>query len=357
MPTNDSNLTNTYIANTYQKLLQVDSQHSAVGSIPFDNTDVQNAIDNDSATILNGLGQKQTAIIIDHDVQYNNGGVFLKNTSFIPGGMWGIQVAQAGSESGLNFWGVGSIAQNYKLFLKNSGTLWVGYNDSSVPGADESGYNLYVREGITSGSRVRTRDYNNFIESDINLSLSTNRSVGILRNEKIICSGYCQFVANYGATLTNTIVKWENTSINPIPSSYTISGVYSGSPGGDTGWINYEYAEIYWNRVGGKVNGTIFIKHAYAGDTGRSFPDKGLGRPMLFHYPVYLLDASTLLPYYPTGQYDIIGSGVTSKKELVEVKTSTNTPSGIGTFMVSIGAGDGDDFDRDVRANFMYQLY
>jgi hypothetical protein len=36
MPANDSNLTNTYIANTYQKLLQIDSQYGSIGTTaPF----------------------------------------------------------------------------------------------------------------------------------------------------------------------------------------------------------------------------------------------------------------------------------------------------------------------------------
>lgn len=370
MPTNDSNLTNTYIANTYQKLLQVDSQHSAVGSIPFDNTDVQNAIDNDSATILNGLGQKQTAIIIDHDVQYNNGGVFLKNTSFIPGGMWGIQVAPAGSESGLNFWGVGSIAQNYKLFLKNSGTLWVGYNDSSVPGTDESGYNLYVREGITSGKRVRTSSYNQNAVKDLwisyanttgGVSLGQNEIYGVKKNEQVIIGGYQYINSGFQGYLTQGNGK--AARIKNSDGNYANGGqwweIFDGNGSGQNGWNNYNYANIIWNRVGPLVTVSFEVDDMYGSDQGDG---GGIGRGIRLFYPCVLLDDDNDTVISPSvrgsNEYYAAGSGVAwsppgtggGGNHFVEVRS-------IGSIKWYLLSFDGDEHPRKCRGTFQYLLY
>ena len=75
-----SNLTGTFIANTYQKLLQVDTDNGSVGSTaPFSAT---NAKTTSKHNILNGLGQSVGGLVIDQTgVSGFNGGLYLKNTT------------------------------------------------------------------------------------------------------------------------------------------------------------------------------------------------------------------------------------------------------------------------------------
>ena len=385
MPTTDSNLTGTFIANTYQRLLQVDSQYGHTGTnVPFTQT---NLVTTSKHSLLNGLGNKVQVIAIEGDI--GGTGLFLKNTSLDPLSAWGISTLQAdpansNTEVGLSFWRPSPSSDNnlHKLFLKNTGTLWVGYEGPSTGAgteivSDVSGYNLYVRSGISAIDRVRTRNFNNFAENDIYVSsaaigkafLGNNQSYGVIRNQEVVLSGRCTWVANNGATLTNSIVRsWVINGQNysgVIPATFTISGGYGGN-GGDRSWINYSSATMYWTRVGGVVNVVIYITGAYGGDWDEPFPNKGIGRPMLFHYPVYLLDPSTLLPIFPaSGSYDVIGNGITSRevsgdgseydREVVEVKTYTGSPAGNGAFMISIGSKADDN--RDIRACFSYNLY
>lgn len=155
MPTTDSNLTGTFIANTYQKLLQIDNQYGSVGTTaPFNVIDVKNS---SRYNLLNGLGQSVGGLVIDQTgVGGFNGGLFLKNTSSGANNdgqaSWTLQTSGDGS---LNI-SRGSF-DNYKLFLKQTGSVWIGYNNSSSPVADIAPYKLYVLDGIYSSDSTGSR--------------------------------------------------------------------------------------------------------------------------------------------------------------------------------------------------------
>lgn len=160
MPTTDSNLTGTFIANTYQKLLQVDSQYGSIGTTaPFVTNDARTTT---KYNLLNGLGQSVPYVVIDHTAA-GDGSVFLKNTGKDPNSLWGIQIENSGDaygSSGLNFWrpfGSDESSGNNYLFLKNTGTTWVGFQsqnifddiiETSFIGGYRGTYTLYVSDGI-----------------------------------------------------------------------------------------------------------------------------------------------------------------------------------------------------------------
>ena len=162
MPTTDSNLTGTFIANTYQKLLQVDSQYGSIGTTaPFVTTDARTTT---KYNLLNGLGQSVPYVVIDHTAA-GDGSVFLKNTGKDPNSLWGIQIENSGDtygSSGLNFWrpsGSDESSGNRYIFLKNTGTTWVGFQsqnifDDVIESSPQAGgtyrgtYTLYVSDGI-----------------------------------------------------------------------------------------------------------------------------------------------------------------------------------------------------------------
>jgi hypothetical protein len=253
MPTNDSNLTNTYIANTYQKLLQVDSQHNGLGYITFGYNELVNALNGDSATLLNGLGQRQAALVIDHNTTGNGGGIFVKNDSQYTGGMWGMQVVN----SGLNFWTVGVGGDNYRLFLKNTGTVWIGYSDYSVPGTDESGYNLYVREGITSEVRIRSGIYNGHSNlpnpgRGSNSYYLHNQVLQLGNEDEIISSGTSDFDGSTGGgNITLSYLKSNYCQESQL-SSFTITNepkMRYGSYG----------CRIHWVRIGQIVHCSFIL--------------------------------------------------------------------------------------------------
>jgi len=147
-----SNLTGTFIANTYQKLLQVDTDNGSVGSTaPFSAT---NAKTTSKHNILNGLGQSVGGLVIDQTgVSGFNGGLYLKNTTSGANNdskaSWTLQTS---GDGGFNISRGGE--DNYKLFLKQSGSVWVGYDNSNVPASDVSGYSLYVKNGIQVGQNT-----------------------------------------------------------------------------------------------------------------------------------------------------------------------------------------------------------
>lgn len=147
MPTTDSNLTGTFIANTYQKILQVDTNYGATGISSYNQTD---NITTSKYTVLNGLGQIQKGLTID-SAGDSNAGLFIKDNS---NRLMGIQYQDAVDGEGLNFWTPGSI--NANLFLKNTGSVWVGYTSgSNIPvTSDVSGYSLYVKNGVQVGENA-----------------------------------------------------------------------------------------------------------------------------------------------------------------------------------------------------------
>jgi hypothetical protein len=158
-----SNLTGTFIANTFQKLIQVDSQYGATGSdVAFTQNDL---VTTSKYSLLNGLGNKISAIAVESGS--TGSGIFLKNTTIDPGDAWGISTLQADPfngnvEVGLSFWRPSpSTSPNlHKLFLKNTGTTWIGYEGLSggSPGTgivtDVATYSLYVKDGIQVGQNT-----------------------------------------------------------------------------------------------------------------------------------------------------------------------------------------------------------
>lgn len=183
-----SNLTNTFIANTYQKLLQVDTNNGATGgNAPF----VQSNALNGKHNLLNGLGQNVPGIVIDNTGN-TSGGVYLKNG----GNTFALTADKTDNlEDGLNIWTPGSL--NANLFLKNSGSVWVGYTSgSSIPiTSDVVGHNLYVREGIKVGIYSGWPDFPNNGQQSNQYSL-TNKVLQLGNNTEIFTSGVSVFSSN-----------------------------------------------------------------------------------------------------------------------------------------------------------------
>ena len=158
MPTTDSNLTGTFIANTYQKLLQIDNQYGSVGTTATFN--VADAVSGSKYTLLNGLGQKVPGFVVD-TTGNGNGGIMFKDQNSDPGGLWSIQTYKtSNNEGGLNFWrpasGGNTDVNNAKLFLKNTGSVWIGYENIGAPviPTDVINYSLYVKNGIQVGQNT-----------------------------------------------------------------------------------------------------------------------------------------------------------------------------------------------------------
>jgi hypothetical protein len=135
-----------FIANTYQKVLQYDENENYTTIANFDIADLLDS----KYTLLNGAGQAVPGIAIDHTGQ-GNGGLFIKETDIDPSGAWGLQQyygngAGPDTEPGIQFWR--PYEGNYPLFLKNTGTLFVGYKGETSVTTDVPNYNLYVKDGI-----------------------------------------------------------------------------------------------------------------------------------------------------------------------------------------------------------------
>ena len=130
------NLTNEYIALTFQRLLQIDPSETPTGFKPFSLSD---AINSDSATLINGVGERINGVVID---QFDQAGLFLKNTNTT------FQIY-----SGEDFYGNQGISiSKYDptqlippgIFLKDNGDLVIGYaHDTSF-----QDFSLYVYKGI-----------------------------------------------------------------------------------------------------------------------------------------------------------------------------------------------------------------
>lgn len=131
-----SELTGNYISNTFQKLLQVDPSLPSNGNVPFN---INDAINNDYHTLVNGFAQKHQGVVIDQGG--NDGGIFLKNTSQDPNVVYGMRY----EGDGLKIFRRSSV-EDQKLYIKNTGTVWVG--DNYTPTADFNNHNLYVDKGI-----------------------------------------------------------------------------------------------------------------------------------------------------------------------------------------------------------------
>jgi hypothetical protein len=173
-----SDLTGKFIANTYQKLLQVDNDNGSNGNTaPFIIADAR--LD-DKYNLLNGLGENVPYLVVDNTGN-GNGSIFLKNTGKDPDSLWGFQIEDSGDtygSSGLNFWRPsGSVNPGNKyLFLKNTGTTWVGFQSQDIfddvieyssqgGGTYRGTYTLYVSDGILVKGVPRKVDANPPTES------------------------------------------------------------------------------------------------------------------------------------------------------------------------------------------------
>jgi hypothetical protein len=199
MPTTDSNLTGTFIANTYQKLLQADTNYGSVGTTAT--FSISNAVTTSKHTLLNGLGETVPGLAID-TTGNGNGGLMFKDTNSDPGGLWSIQTYEtSNNEGGLNFWrpnaGGNPNDNNAKLFLKNTGTVWIGYQNSGAPiiPVDVSGHSLYVKDGVKSGIYSGWADFPNSGEQSNFYSL-TNKVLQLGNNNEIFTSGISEFSSN-----------------------------------------------------------------------------------------------------------------------------------------------------------------
>ena len=148
MPT-QQDLTGKFIATTYQKLLQIDnssnieSNSGSFDAANYSNFDIDNNIYNDENSLLDGNGKYQQGFVIDH-TQNGNGGIYIKH-KIKDSYMWGSQIEVLNGHSGLLWW---QPWNGNKLFLKNTGTLWVGNPNIEN---DDSEVSLYVKKGIKIG--------------------------------------------------------------------------------------------------------------------------------------------------------------------------------------------------------------
>lgn len=159
MAITDSDLKGNFISNTYQKILQVDSNFGATGSDASFN--LSNISSTSNHSLLNGSGQKVQVLAIEGKDNYS--GLFLKNTTLDINNAWGISTLRGdavngNNDVGLSFYKLPVGSSNlHKLFLKNTGSLWVGYQGSASGAgtgvkSDVSGYSLYVKDGLMIGN-------------------------------------------------------------------------------------------------------------------------------------------------------------------------------------------------------------
>lgn len=120
-----SNLTNQFISNTFQNLVQIQGNRTNEGLAPL--VDINNL---QAIKLLDGIGRMQQGIMLEHN---NGGGFFTKNTGF--DGVWRIQHRNLpNNEQGLNFGFKpdSSNFENAKLFIKNTGSVWVGFSEGEI---------------------------------------------------------------------------------------------------------------------------------------------------------------------------------------------------------------------------------
>jgi hypothetical protein len=221
MSANNSDLTQTFIANTYQKLLQVDNLNGSVGTTaPFDQTV---ALNTSKYNLLNGLGQSIGGVVIDQTgVSGFNGGLFLKNTSTGANndgkGSWTLQTS---GDGGLNI--SRNSDDNYLFFLKQSGSAFVGYKNSTIP-ADVPGYNLYVKDGIyltSNSTKIATID-TGFEFNYVNSSNTFYKPFEILRYYVDSGDG-----SSYGIPFNSFTRDLKLPTGHPSGDTYVFSNKYS----------------------------------------------------------------------------------------------------------------------------------
>ena len=384
-----SNLTNTFIANTYQKLLQVDNINGSVGTTAT--FDIADAISSSKYNLLNGLGQTMPGFVID-TTGNGNGGLMFKDSNYDPGGgLWSIQTFEtSNNEAGLNFWRPSGVtnAANAKLFLKNTGSVWVGYQDSVNPTpvipTDVSGYSLYVKDGIKSFERAKTKRHHGITSTSFegftdtatspffvslrpssypdwnqagnsgpfsigSSSLGRTPVLGVTRDDNVILSGYYESpgAGNNGLYFriinARQIAPWINHG-NP---NGNFIDIYSGGGGGNNQYLS---VQMHWQRIGAIVNVAFKVNLA---STGAS--QDGSKRYVYIPLPVVPINAYGGYLQHPTN-YNIWGSGVILQDgngwfEGAEVKTEfAQAP------FFRLSWGNKPD-NRDIRGHFSYTLF
>ncbi len=402
MPTTDSNLTGTFIANTYQKLLQVDNINGSVGTTaPFDPTVANNT---SKYTLLNGLGQSVGGVVIDQTgVSGFNGGLFLKNTSTGANndgkGSWTLQTS---GDGGLNI--SRNSDDNYLFFLKQSGSAFVGYKNATIP-ADISGYSLYVNDGIVSGERERTKrhhgiplkdssnnevcplfislvaysngtgnypDYglqgnvlaNPFRSQGLNTSSYARTPLfGVTRDEHVLISGYTRIYGtgyNNGAYFRVINARQNSPWISQNFSTYGPSvtnanfvDIFSGGSGGNNGYYEVEYN---WVRLGNIVHVGFKLRDMIGFEVGADYEYVFLPLPVV---PLDSIGGSIKCP----SDFKIFGSGAFQNQaeyfEAAEIKGDDYL--GLPVLKLSIGQFDNGASEQggtpDVRGHFSYVLF
>lgn len=206
-----SNLTGKFISNTYQRIIQIDSD--AGSNLPTDGS--TSTPDTSKFTILNGLGEIKTSVAID-SAGNTNGGLFLKNTNGY-NNVFGIQVSDTLlGEKGLNFFKPISSSEklNAGIFLKSTGSVWIGYgkdfinnNIEGIPSipSDVSGVDFYVRRGIEVGRTA----------SSVGLEAPSNGKINIIGQYDIFEGGL--FInGEYPFSIFRFDVDWNKNNGNDV---------------------------------------------------------------------------------------------------------------------------------------------
>lgn len=268
-----SNLTGTFIANTYQKLLQVDTDNGQNGVASFDSLLARTTT---KYNLLNGLGQTLPYLVLD-STSNGNGGIWLKdNTNDGTNNAWGIQISNSDDSSdtpGLNFWRPFNSSNfgNYKLFLKNTGSAWVGYGGESNLPNDVANYSLYVRNGIQVGQNTTGNN------GRINLigANPLENGAGMFINGEHPFRIYRYSIQGGGDdAIFRTIIDETNNTFNVTDWTAMIVGIYTDH---DEGGIN-EFRQIDdWRVICEPTNWSngvwrLHVRYKLQGDQGISFP-------------------------------------------------------------------------------------
>jgi hypothetical protein len=247
-------LTGKYIANTYKPLLQLKGDRPASPEVGIDNATVLN-----QRVLVDGEGKRVGSIVLEHD---NSGGFFTKNINH-PNLAWRIQHRTINNQEGLNFSYVtnnGDVA-NGLLFVKNIGSVWVGFNvgNTNEIGPNISNATFYLKGGmafkdINNNDTISTSNAIRIFNSDgkLNTRIGTNNlplftvrtvvsgSVNFPNNHSInlslqfpssIVDNYNMYVVGHDA---NPFINFSRLFINNNSKTlfYTIDSTFSGSGSG-----------------------------------------------------------------------------------------------------------------------------
>jgi hypothetical protein len=265
-----SDLTGKFIANTYQKLLQVDNDNGSNGNTA--NFVAGGGVaSTENYDLLNGSGEKVPYMVVNHEGN-GDGGFFIKNGS-TNSDVMGIQFKTFNNSKGLNFWT--PLESNANLFLKNTGSLWVGYkNSTSDITTDTSGYNLYVKDGIRVGNSDPVFTDSHFQMLGENVLIMANYTTNFnffLNFEHPFKTLRYKYRANFDDDRIRTITDIDNTTkFSTTEYSAHITGFYLNNAGAErkSGQIvtcmmvdngSSEWAVKFNNYSSGSENKTIIF--------------------------------------------------------------------------------------------------